>query len=123
MKPSGAHTHPETGGGGSRSGWLVILSAIALAAITGPVAQTIRDLITVVAITVAAVLTVGGMAAVLIYRVRRRDTRMLTQPGKGMLPTPGQRALGQVQQVHLHFHGVSAEDVAAIIARQDKAGE
>jgi hypothetical protein len=25
--------------------------------------------------------------------------------------------------VHLHFHGVSAEDVAAIIARRDEAGE
>ena len=123
MKPSGAHTHPEMGGGGSGSGWLVILGAIAVAAIAGPAAHAIRDLITVVAITGAVVLAAAGAAAVLTYRVRRRDARALTQRGIRALPTLDQRTLGRAQEVHLHFHGVSAEDVAAIIARQDKAGE
>jgi hypothetical protein len=112
MKPSGAHTHSEMGGGGSGSGWLVTLSAIALAAIAGPVAHAIRDLIMVI-----------GTAAVLTYRVRRRDARALTQRGTRALPTHERLALGRSQEVHLHFHGVSAEDVAAIIARQNKAGE
>ena len=123
MKPSGAHTHPEMGGGGRASGWLVILGAIAVAAIAGPVAQAIRDLIMVVAITGAVVLVAAGTAAVLSYRVRRRDARGLTQRGIRPLPAPEQRALGRAQEVHLHFHGVSAEDVAAIITRQDEAGE
>jgi hypothetical protein len=123
MKSSGAHTHPELGGGGSGNGWLVILGAIAVAALAGPVAHAIRDLITVAAITVALVLAAAGTAAVLTYRTRRRDARALTQRGIRALPTPEQRALGRAQEVHLHFHGVSAEDVAAIIARQDKAGE
>jgi hypothetical protein len=123
MKPSGAHTHPQMGGGGSGNGWLVILGAIAVAAIAGPAAHAIRDLITVVAITGAVVLAAAGAAAVLTYRVRRRDARALTQRGIRALPVPEQRALGRAQEVHLHFHGISAEDVAAIIARQDKAGE
>jgi hypothetical protein len=123
MKPSGAHTHPEMGGGGSRSGWLVILGAIALAAIAGPVAHVIRDLIMVLGITVAVVLAAASTAAVLISRVRRRDARALTRRGTRALPTPERLALGRSQEVHLHFYGVSAEDVAAIIARQDKAGE
>jgi len=123
MKPSGAHTHPEMGGGGSGNGWLVILGATAMAAIAGPAAYAIRDLIMMLAITVAVVLAAAGTAAVLTYRARRRDARALTQRGARALLAPGQRALGRAQEVHLHFHGVSAEDVAAIIARQDKAEE
>ena len=123
MKPSGAHTHPEMGGGGRGNGWLVILGAITLAAIADQAAHAIRDLIMMVAITVAVVLAAMGTAAVLTYRVRSRDTRALTQRGIRVARAPEQQALGRAQEVHLHFHGVNAEDVAAIIARQDKAGE
>jgi hypothetical protein len=111
------------GGGGSGSEWLVILGVIAVAAIAGPVAQAIRDLIMVLAITVAVVLAAASTAAVLTYRVRRRDARVLAQRGIRALPPSERRVLGRAQEVHLHFHGVSAEDVAAIIVRQDKAGE
>jgi hypothetical protein len=110
------------GGGGSRNGWLIILGVIVLATLAGPVIHVIRDLIMVVGVTVAVVLTAAGTAAVLTYRARRRDARALSQRGVPALPAPEQRALGRAQVVHLHFHGVSAEDVAAIIARQDKAG-
>jgi hypothetical protein len=120
MKPSGAHTHPEMGGGNRR---LVILGAIALAAIAGPVAHAIRDLIMMLAITVAALLAVAGTVAVLTHRMHRRGTRALTRRGMPALPAPEHRTLGRAQEVHLHFHGVSAEDLAAIIARQDEAGE
>jgi hypothetical protein len=123
MKPSGAHTHPEMGGGGGGSGWLVIFGAIALATIAGPFAYAIRDLIMVLTITVAVVLAVAGTAAVLTYWVRHRDTGTLTQRGMRALPTSGQQALGRAQEMHIHFHGVSAEDVAAIIAWQDEARE
>ena len=119
MKPSGAHTHPEMGGGGGGNGWLVILGAITL----GAIAQAIRDLIMVLAITVAVLLAAAGTAAVLAHRVRCRGARALTRRGMPALPAPEHRALGRAQEVHLHFHAVSAEDVAAIIARHDKAGE
>jgi hypothetical protein len=123
MRPSGAHTHPEMGGGGSGNVRLVILGAIALAVIAGPVAPAIRDLIMVVAITVAVVLAAASTAAVLTHRVRRKDARAVTQRDIRALPTPEQPTLRRAQEVHLHFHGVSADDVAAIITRQDKAGE
>jgi hypothetical protein len=123
MKPSGAHTHPEMGGGGSGNGWLVILGVVTLAAIVGPAAHAVRDLIMVLGITVGVVLAVAGTAAVLTYRVRRGDARALTRRGIRALLTPEQRALGRAQEVHVHFHGVSAEDVAAIIAWQKEVGE
>jgi hypothetical protein len=123
VKPSGAHNHPEMGGEGSGNGWLVVLGAIAMAAIAGPVAHAIRDLIMVLGITMAVVLAAASTAAVLTYRVRRRDTRTLTQRGIRALPAPEQRALRRPQEVHLHLYGVSAEDVAAIIARQKEVGE
>jgi hypothetical protein len=123
MKPSGAHTHPEMGGGGGGNGWLVILGAITLAAIAHRVAHAIRDLIMVLAITVAVLLAAAGTAAVLTHRVRCRGARALTRRGMPALPAPEHRALGRAQEVHLHFHAVSAEEVAAIIARHDKAGE
>ena len=109
-------------GRGGGNGWLVILGAIALAALAGPVAHAIRDLIMVLAIT-AVVLAAAGTAAVLTYRARRRGARALTQRGIRALTAPEPRALRRTHEVHLHFHGVSAEDVAGIIARQDKAGE
>ena len=40
MKPSGAHTHPEMGGGGGGNGWLVIFGAIALAVGAGLIVAT-----------------------------------------------------------------------------------
>jgi hypothetical protein len=72
MKPSGAHTHPEVGGGGGRNRWLVILGAIALAATARPVAHAIGDLIMMLAITVAVLLAAAGTAVVLTHRARCR---------------------------------------------------
>ncbi len=123
MTPSGAHTHPQMDGSSGGNGWLVILSAIVLAAIADPAAHAISDLIKVLAITAAVVLAAVGLAAALAYRMRHRDTRTLPQRGMRALSAPEQRVLGRAQEVHLHFHGVSTEDVAAIIAQQDEAGE
>jgi membrane protein implicated in regulation of membrane protease activity len=120
MRPSGAHTHPEIGGSGG-NGWLVILGAIVLVTIAGPVAHAVSDLIRVLAIAVVVVLAIAGLAAVLTYRVRHSDTNALTQRGMRALQGREPRALTQALEVHLHFHGVSAKDVAAIIAPQDEA--
>src|SRR6266566_4722758 len=121
MKPSGAHTHPELHGSGGGNGWLIIFGAIVLAGIAGPAAHAISDLIEVLAITVAVVLAVAGLAAILTCWVRHRHARPLTQRAARALQAPEPPSLGRAQEVHLHFHAVSAEDVAAIIARQDRA--
>jgi hypothetical protein len=120
MKPSGAHTHPELHGNGG-NGWLIVLGALVLAAVAGPAVHAITDLIKALALALAVVLAIGGMAAVLLYRVRHRSTRRLTQRAVTVPQAPEPRALGRAQEVHLHFHAVSAEDVAAIIARYDGA--
>jgi hypothetical protein len=104
-------------------GWLVILGAIALAASAGPAAHAIRDLIMMAAITMAVVLGVAATVAVLTYRLRHRSPRALTQPGTRALSAPRRRRLTRAAEVHLHVHGVCAEDVAAIIARQHEPGE
>src|SRR5215831_5260306 len=121
MKPSGAHTHPELHGSGGGNGWLAVLGAIVLAAIAGPAVHAISDLIEALAITLAVVLAVATSAAILTCRVRRRNTRPVTNQAAGVLRAAEPRALGRAQEVHLHFHAVSAEDVAAIIARYDGA--
>jgi len=35
------------------------------------------------------------------------------------IPAPQPRAIGPAQHLHLHFHGMSTEDAAAIMRRQD----
>jgi hypothetical protein len=121
MKRSGAHTHPELRGSGGGNGWLVVFGAFVLAVIAGPVAHVISYLIEALAIIVPVVLAIAGVAAVLICRARHRYARPLAQRGMRALQVPEPPALGRAQEVHLHFHQVSAEDAAAIIARQVRA--
>jgi hypothetical protein len=122
MKPSGAHTHPELRGSGGGSGWLVVIGVIVLAAAAGPAAHAISDLIEALAIIVAVLLVIAGVGAVLTCRARHRHTRPQTQRDVRGLSDPKLPALGGAQEVHLHFHSVTAEDVAAIIARQAGVG-
>jgi hypothetical protein len=118
MKPSGAHTHPELRGSGGGNGWLILVGAIILAAVTGPVARAIRDLIEALAIIVAVLLAVAGLAIVLACWIRHRHAMPLAQRGVRAPQAPAPPALGGAQEVHLHFHSVSAEDVAAILTRR-----
>jgi hypothetical protein len=118
MKPSGAHTHPELRGSGGGNGWLILVGAIILAAVAGPIARAISDLIEALAITVAVLLAIAGLAIVLASWIRHKHARLLTQRGVRTLQAPAPPALGGTQEVHLHFHSVSAEDVAAILTRQ-----
>jgi hypothetical protein len=126
MKPSGAHTHTEMGGGGN--GWLVIVAVMLLAAVAGPVVHGVTDLIKALAITVAvlAALALTGLAAVAAYRARKGRSalpqgRVRALPVAHPRELEHARALEHAQEVHLHFHGVSAEDVAAILARREEA--
>jgi hypothetical protein len=117
MKPSGAHTHPELRGSGG-NGWLILVGAMVLAVVAGPVARAISDLIETLAIIVAVLLAIAGLAIVLACWIRHRHARPLTQRGIRALQAPAPPTLGGAQEVHLHFHSVSADDVAAILTRQ-----
>jgi hypothetical protein len=97
-------------------------------AIARPVAAAVAVLVHILLI-VAAVL--AGVAAVTLvayvaWRVRRsrhesRPAPAALPPGVARaaqpLPAPQQRAIEGGGQLHLHFHGVTAEDVADIIER------
>lgn len=123
-------TWQTTGGGGGLGAILGMIGAVVLvAAIAGPVAAAAAELarIVVTIVAVVAALAVAGGAALLAYRVRHRHRpRALPSPGARVLPPgaaaplqePQRPAIEAARQVHLHFHGVTAEDVAAIIARQ-----
>jgi hypothetical protein len=132
--PDGAHTH---GSGGSGLGEvIVILLAVAL---LGPAfAAAVAELLHVFLIVAGVIVGVGAasLAGLLAWRWRRRHQdaarampplpRKMARAAQPLpkaqpahaLPTGRQRELPG--ELHLHFHGVSAEDVAAILRHQDQ---
>jgi hypothetical protein len=128
--PDGAHTH---GSGGSGLGTaLLVLSGAALAVkLAAPVAAAVGELVHVVLVLVAVVAGVAGACLLgfctwRLYRWRQSGAARALPPGMARaaqsLPPPQRAALppaaGQVH-IHHHWHGVTAEDVAAILARED----
>jgi hypothetical protein len=127
--PDGAHTH---GGGGFDP--MPILIVLGAAAIAGPVLAAVGELVHILLIVAAVLAGVAavGLVAFIAYRVRHRRSlpvaaRVLPPPvrARAAQPLPEPRsALGQAPQVHVHhhWHGVDAEDVAAIIERRRQDG-
>jgi hypothetical protein len=97
-------------------------------AVAGPVLAAIGELVrALVIIVVVVVLAVAATGTVVALRLRRGPPRLPPgaisgRPVQGVQDRSQPRALLARQEVHLHFHGVTAEDVAAIIARQ-RAGK
>ena len=128
--PDGAHTH---GGGGLGGLVLVVVGLVLLASIAGPVVAAVADLVRVVLITLAVVagLAVLGGAGLVAWRLRRgrpNAPRVVGVVTPGLLrpsraPPAPRHAIEYPRVVHLHFHGVTAEDVAAIIARVSRERE
>jgi hypothetical protein len=131
--PDGAHTH-GSGGGGFGDILTVAGVILILAAVAGPVTAAVGALVHVLLITAALLLGLAGVALVgfIAWRVHRyrhpdgaRDTAL--PPGAARaaqpLPQPRRAAAGQApaieQHIHHHWHGVTPEDVAAIIRRQE----
>ena len=46
------------------------------------------------------------------------QARPVTRRAAEPIPAPQRPAIRPAREVHLHFHGVTAEDIAAIVARQ-----
>ena len=131
--PDGAHTHGHGGGSGIGAAVLAVV-AVALAVKVLPVVvDAVAELLRIVLITVAVLagLAVAGGAAYVALRVRHRATEPprrvyqahpLAQPRSQALPEPRRSAAALPPaggQLHIHFHGVAPEDVAAIVERQN----
>ena len=110
------------------------------ASVAGPVVHAVTDLIDAVLIAVAVVVGLARTAgatlvawrlrhwvphgAPLVPRPRRVHHReaVTSRRGPAALPAADRPAIERPSEIHLHLHGVSAEDVAAIIARQGIPG-
>jgi hypothetical protein len=124
--PDGAHVH-GSGGGGLGTAVLVVLAAAAVVKLAGPVVAAVGELVHLALIVAGVIVGVGaiGLVGVLTWRWRRPrlDAARARPPLARKLvraaqPLPGPRpAIERPQEVHLHLHGVSAEDVAAIVER------
>ncbi len=140
--PDGAHVH-GSGGGGLGTAVLVVLAAAAVVKLAGPVVAAVGELVHLALIVAGVIVGVGaiGLVGVLTWRWRRprldaarampplsatvaRAAQPLLQPRRALPQARRASELPAALQheppggLHLHFHGVSAEDVAAIIARQ-----
>jgi hypothetical protein len=133
--PDGAHTH-GSGGSGIGAAVAVVLAAVVVASIAGPVIHAAVELLRVVLIAAAVILCLGlaGGIALVAYRLRRgrqnaplvvhqvppvtwRPAESLPVPRRSVaaLPAPERPA-----EIHLHLHGASAEDIAAILAEGNR---
>jgi hypothetical protein len=119
--PDGAHTH---GGGSGLGGLVVILLAVAL---LGPaIAAAVAELVHVVLIVLAVLAGIAGagvvaLAAFHVHRWRAGGTVQRSLPAPTVVPAvqaPREPRAAIEQHVHHHWHGVTPEDVAAIIRRQ-----
>ena len=123
MRPSGAHTHPESGSGLAVA--VAVIAAVAFASASVPLAHALAGLLRAVLITVIAaiaVLAVATIVAITICLRRHRlpwpgqPSRLITSPARPVTTTlPPPRAVG-APAVHLHLHGITAEDAAAALA-------
>ena len=128
--PDGAHTH-GSGSGIGAAVLAVVAAALAvkvLPVVAGAVAELVH-LVLIVAAVLAGIAAAAG-AAYAAFRLRHRATEParlvyrahpVAQRRSQALPEP-RPALERPQEVHLHLHGISAEDVAAIVGQHRQAG-
>jgi len=125
-------TWQTTGSGsGAATAALVIGAAVLAASIAGPVVAAVAELARLVVIAVAVLggLALLGGAVSVAYRLRQRRATparvvsvvpsTVVRPSRA-LPAP-RPELERHPEVHLHLHGMTAEDVAAIL-RQHGTG-
>jgi hypothetical protein len=128
--PDGAHTH-GSGGSGLGTAVLVVLGAALAVRLAGPAVAAVGALVHVLLIAAAVVLGVAaaglvGFIAWRWHRYRNPDAARTTALPPRMaraakpIPPPQQRAIERGGELHLHLHGVTAEDVAEIMRRQQK---
>jgi hypothetical protein len=124
MRPSGAHTHPESGSGLAVA--VAVIAAVAFVSASVPLAHVLAGLLRAVLVTVIAAIAVLAVAVIVAITICLRrhhiirpgqPSRLITSPARPVTATrQPQRAVG-APAVHLHLHGITAEDVAAALAR------
>jgi hypothetical protein len=109
----------------------VVLAAIVVAAVAGPIVHAVAELLRLVAIVLAAALglVLVGLMGFLCYRWRRRRaSTALPVPAARPVPwqaaqavsEPRRQAIEAPGEVHIHIHGVTAEDVSAILGEVNR---
>jgi hypothetical protein len=127
-------TWQTTDGGGGLTVPLAVGAAALAVLAAAPVAAALAAVAEALVITIAvlgALVLLGG-AAFVTYRLRHsapQNAARVTALPRGVtraarpLPGPRPRVLEAPRpELHLHFHGVTAEDVAEIIDGQDTRG-
>lgn len=125
-------TWQTTDGGGLGDAVAAIVVVLVIAAVAGPVlgavAGAVAELVRVLLIAAAVILglAAAGLVAFIAWRLHHGRPNRVTsmsfpaplpqQPGES-LTAPRQPAIERPAEVHLHFHGVSAEEAAAVIRR------
>ena len=110
-------------GGGSGTAVAVIAGAILVAALAGPVAAAVVSLVKALLVALAVVAVMAGALLVLAWRLRRTQPvfhhrpQLLTARRQAVLPAQQPERPAIENHQHFHFHGVSADDVAAALAR------
>jgi hypothetical protein len=121
----------QTTDGGGGSGLLELVAAIVVIAVVvsaaGPVVAAVGELVHILLVTAAVLLGLAAVALVayVAYRLRHKNAARAIASPPGMaraarpLPAPQRPAIGEsAVHIHHHWHGVDAEDVAAIIRSQ-----
>ncbi len=129
--PDGAHTHGHGGGGGLGMVVLVILAVALLGPAVAAAVAALLHLLVIVAVVLAAVAGAGAVALVAfpVSRGRQESARALHRvtpaPARpSPLRSEPRAAIEPPRQVHLHLHGVSADEIAAAIRQaQREAGD
>jgi hypothetical protein len=129
MKPSGAHTHPSTGGSLPAAVAVIAIAAIAVT-VAGPVVNAIAALLRAVIITGAAAIAVAvaALVALAVYRARHPRPGLPAHP-HWMADRAGPPHTGAAPRrtvlrqpsppvIHLYLHGTCPQDVAEVLARQ-----
>src|SRR6516162_4165577 len=102
MRPSGAHTHPESGSGLAAA--MAVIAAIAFVSASVPLAHALAGLLRAVLITVIAA-TVAIAICLRRHHIIRpgQPSRLITSPARPVTTTmPPPRAVG-APAVHLHL--------------------
>jgi hypothetical protein len=124
--PDGAHTHGSGGGSGLGTVVLVILAAALLGPAVAAAVAELLHLLVIVLVVLAAVAGAGlvALGAFHVSRRRQETPRLaypatLSPPRPARLPSEPRPAIEPPRQLHLHFYGVEAEDVAELIRRHN----
>ena len=133
--PDGAHTD-GSGGSGLGTAVLVVIGAALAVKLAGPVLDAAAELLRVLLIAAGVIVGVGGASLVglIAWRWRSRKAAARAMPPRTLVaraapPLPQARRTAGLPAapqreppggLHLHFHGLDAAQVAAIIARQQE---